>query len=168
MKNNLNNMDFHLAKCVHLQKGKRTFVQPCAMTGTNAPINIWCTSLTKTKDKHEQKLKAMYGNENLQFSTQHIRRLQKEPEIGRNVIRNKEERNFCNIDIFSPISVENWKRKHKKRNRESILQLVKMGEFFPWNYPNDFHIQFIEQAAQVDGWIFKKICIVIIWNDNHI
>lgn len=51
----------------------------------------------------------------------------------------------------------------KKKNTETnILQLVKLGEFFPLNYPNDFHIQFIEQAAQVDGWIFKKRCIMII------
>lgn len=54
-------MGFHLAKCVHLQKGMCALVQPCAVTGTSAPINIWCTSLTETKGKQEQKLKAMYG-----------------------------------------------------------------------------------------------------------
>lgn len=53
-------MDFHLAKCVHLQKGKCALVQPCAMTGISAPINIQFTSFTKTKGKHEQKLKTMY------------------------------------------------------------------------------------------------------------
>jgi len=58
--------------------------------------------------------------------------------------------------------------KKPHRNKENILQLVKPGEFFSLNYPNDFHIQFIERAAQADGWIFKKRCIVINWNDNHI
>ena len=63
------------------------------------------------------------------------------------------------VQIFSATSGENEKKTH--RNKENILQLVKLGEFFSLNYPNDFHIQFIEQAAQVDGWIFKKRCIVI-------
>lgn len=84
-------MAFHLAKCAHLQKGNYALVQPCAMTETSAPINIWCASLTKTKGNHEQKLKALHTD--LQFSTQHmgtILCLQKKLEIEKNVIRSKE------------------------------------------------------------------------------
>lgn len=57
-------------------------------------------------------------HKDLQYSTQHIGSilcLQKKLEIGRNVIKNKEERDICNID-FSPISAENGKEKTKKRN----------------------------------------------------
>lgn len=33
-------MGFALAKCVHLQKGRCTLVQPCAMTVISVPINL--------------------------------------------------------------------------------------------------------------------------------
>lgn len=112
----------------------------------------------------------------LQFSTQHIDCVfyfPKKPEIGRNELRNKGERNVCSTNgFFQPSQVRLEKKpfwnKQKKPETSHILQLVKSREFFSLNYPNDFHIQFIEQAAQVDGWIFKKRCIVINWNDNHI
>lgn len=103
-------MGFHLAKCVHLQKGKCAFVQPCAMAGASAPINIWCNSLAKTKGKQEQKLKEMCGpSHRFTFSTQHIDSilcLQKKLEIGRNVKKNKGERNAGNIDFFTNLSGE--------------------------------------------------------------
>lgn len=104
----------------------------------------------------------------LQFSTQHIDCIlyfPKKPEIEGNVLRNKGERNVCSTDFFFSHLRQDWKKNpfetNKKLQTSHILQLVKPGEFCSLNYPNDFHIQFIEQAAQVDGWIFKKRCIVI-------
>lgn len=61
--------------------------------------------LNKMKGKHEQRQAGhcMALHTDLQFSVQHIDftlSFPKKHEIGRNVLRNKGERNVCSIDIF--------------------------------------------------------------------